>query len=589
MYLLTITRPSAPPLPSASDTAPGFVVSRRWRAGGCALTLQCHPHLLPSDAPWPENRSPLDFHLGTQPRSADPLRPGPWIRVEVDGDAGRIRLTRDPAGLMAAFFAEIPHGYIISDSVPEILRHTSISRLVDIEALNEYWFLDYCIAPKTIWKAVRAVPNGHLAQLDLRPRSQPVYEQYWFPGRIAQEGPPVSAAQAPGVLREVVLRETQQAINAAPGGFVNLLSGGIDSSVVLAACHVLGRPPEQAITFKGVGEADESGLAAITARRLGVPLTIASADADDVVEDAFEVARVWGQPYAHGSVHAMQNMLRQAPAGRAVLTGDGGGEAFLGPLAQLPRGRWLAGRVFRLIQALPRTQRRALYSRLASRSFLVRGAAYALEKTAARNEAQMHLRDGPVTEWESEAIIAPEKHGYFSKPAIATRLTELASLSQLPGESLFAKNLAFCWAAEGVYAKTWRLLDASGRAGYGPLTGPRYYEEVKRIPIAERGTRKQALRDAFADVLPAEVLHAPKRGLRPLNRELLAAQADAGISWITDRGSETWERLFDSRTVASFWRSHRDGRVFRSNLLYKAVIFRAWSDLWKPILEEPGQ
>lgn len=79
---------------------------------------------------------------------------------------------------------------------------------------------------------------------------------------------------------------------------------------------------------------------------------------------------------------------------------------------------------------------------------------------------------------------------------------------------------------------------------------------------------------------------APSFSLRPLNRELLAAQADAGISWITDGGSEAWNHLFDARTVASFWRSHRDGRVFRSNLLYKAVIFRAWCDLWKPVLEE---
>jgi hypothetical protein len=227
-----------------------------------------------------------------------------------------------------------------------------------------------------------------------------------------------------------------------------------------------------------------------------------------------------------------------------------------------------------------------MYRKLATRSFASRAFAYMLELKGAGNEGQWQLRSGPITQWETEAVIRPDKFTQLSKSCIEDRLYALAKKSALPGESLFSRSLAFWWSPEGVYAKTWRLLDAQGLIGYGPLTGPRFFETVKRIPLAERGTRKQALRNAFADILPQEVLNAPKRGLRPLNRELLALQANDGISWITDGASEAWDALFDRETIKSFWLSHRDGKVFRSNLLYKAIIFRAWCDHWQPEFSE---
>ena len=120
--------------------------------------------------------------------------------------------------------------------------------------------------------------------------------------------------------------------------------------------------------------------------------------------------------------------------------------------------------------------------------------------------------------------------------------------------------------------------------GFGPLTAPSFFDTVKRVPAKVRGSRKQALRDAFADVLPNEVINAPKRGLRPLNRELLKSQADDGIARLRDNGNSAWNDLFDKDVLTGFWLAHRDGAVYRSNLLYKALIFRAWCDHWQPQL-----
>lgn len=128
--------------------------------------------------------------------------------------------------------------------------------------------------------------------------------------------------------------------------------------------------------------------------------------------------------------------------------------------------------------------------------------------------------------------------------------------------------------------------DAVLMTGFAPLTATSYFDTVKRLPCQARGTRKQALRDAFADVLPSEVINAPKRGLRPLNRELLKSQADDGIARLRDDSNSAWNSLFNKDVLIDFWLAHRDGVVYRSNLLYKALIFRAWCDRWQPQLPE---
>jgi len=561
----------------------GFACCRRsWLVSEFRVDMVSHVSLRVVGQEDPRGGEALTLTLGVRLDRSSQCSGGSWIEIQIDPGKDRVHVMRDPAGLMTAFFARIAGGYLISDSVPALLECNAISRAVDFEALNEYWFLDFCIAPRTIWSDIRAVPNGHRAELPLHSGREAVYEQCWIPGLSAAEQAPLPAASAPAALRKVILEETELAMTAAPNGFVNLLSGGIDSSVVLAACHVLGRHPDYAITFKGNGDADESGLAAVTADRLGVQLEIARADASDLVTDAREVTRIWGQPYAHGSVHAMQQLLKHVPTGGILLTGDGGGEAFVGLPPRLSVWRWGAASIFHVMNSLPYGLRRNLYERFATRLFWGRAFSYALELHAARDEGEREVRKTPLAQWETEVVVRPENLRLFSKDRLAEVLAALTEKSALPSESLFARSLIFWWGCEGVYAKTWRLLDAQGVNGLGPLTSPGFFDTVKRIPLTQRGTRKQALRDAFADVLPPEVVNAPKRGLTPLNRQLLAQEADAGIAWITDGGSVAWDALFDRDTVAAFWKAHRDGKVYRSNLLYKAIIFRAWCDQWQP-------
>lgn len=531
-----------------------------------------------------ESYTDFRFYFGNKHDVGALKTGGPWIEFVLNAKEEYVEVKRDPAGLMTSFFAKTPGGYLISDSVPVLLESENISRTVDLEALNEYWYLDFCIPPKTIWTDIRAVPNAHTITLPLKSDSEPVCKQYWVPGRNASKYGQLTSEEAPTVLRNVILEETKRAIDSIDNEFVNLLSGGIDSSVILAACHILGRKPEHVITFKSIGDSDESVLAVNTAKHFGIPIQIVEADKSNLLNDVTKIIKIWGQPYAHGSVHALQKLIAHVPDGRALLTGDGGGEAFISSKGGLSKFRNLALMTLNGINRMPQKFLHSLYKNLAADSKTLRILGYGLELKAAQSDAERILRSGPITQWETESVFKENILNALSKKKIELQLQILAKKSELPEESVFSRSLLYWWSSEGVYAKTWRLLDYAGLIGLGPLTCPRYFDKVKQIPSDKRGKEKHQLRDSFADVLPSAVLEASKRGLRPLNRELIAKQADEGIDWITDGRSETWDQLFDGETIVEFWKAHQDGKVFRSNLIFKAMIFKAWCEEWKPII-----
>lgn len=589
MYLLTIhtshIEEGCQSRPPGTEWDSAGLLQQQWQIAGLNIHI-AYQKTVPVKKLCPsQDKDNFTLQIGTQVADSTGIPTGPWVKVEIKPNSGQLTITRDPVGFMAAFVAKVTDGYLISDSVPLLLQNYQVSREIDLSAFNEYWFLDYCIAPKTIWCAIRAVPNGFKAVFALNGENEPSYKQYYIPGEDQGEAR-LSKKDAPAVLRQIILEVTQQNLTALKGGhYINLLSGGVDSSVVFAACNLLGYKPDYAITFKGDGGADESGLAELTAKRFGVNIKVISSDSTDFIADAYEISRTWGQPYAHSSVTAMQAMLAQVTDGAAVFTGDGGGEAFKGGSIKLNLPRRIVGvPLSGLLGALPDSAQCAAYQGIATRSHFGRGLFWWLEFAASQNEAQMSVNSQPITLLESKVCF---KDGYryeISKSAIESELARVAALNTFKSTSSSARALLFSYAPEGVYAKTWRILDRAGLTGFAPLTAPSFFEAVKRIPSVERGLDKIALREAFSDVLPASVLNAPKRGLTPINRRLLRDAAKKGMPWLASKTGTAWDQIFKGDVLASMWQAHADGKVFRTNLLYKSIVFRCWAEQWEPVL-----
>jgi hypothetical protein len=524
--------------------------------------------------------------VGRPIQDATGVPSGLWVKVGFESESGRLTIERDFAGLAAAFYV-LGNGYcLLSDSVPVLLQFGCVSRVIDCIALNQTWFVDYCFAPRTIWRDIRAVPNGHRAELRLTSPETATYVQTYIPGSYSHQIGPIHGSLSK-TLRTRILNVTERCLAEQAQAPANLLSAGVDSSVVFAACNVLGQKPQVAITFKSEGDSDESVLAARTASHFRVPLHVVTAQDMDLIDAARHISRLWGQPYGHSSVTSMMALLKGLPPDIPLFTGDGGGEAFGQPPP--PDNPPLRG-LGRLLESgwkrLPKRSRQAAYQALAIRSDLGRKAFYWKEWANWRTAGEFLAMKSTITEADSDLVWHPDLSDYFCKKMIGQDISQFARMAPLDDESEYARSWFFWWAPEGVYAKTWRILDAMGTLGFAPLTAPAFIESVKAVPMAERGTRKQALRDSFAAELPREILEAPGRGLSSLNRELLVGAWKDGIDWFTSVNLEESGEWFTIGSIEAMWRAHANRTVFRTNLLFKVIVFRAWMEMWKPVLPD---
>jgi len=257
MYLISIHKPREAAIAQSCAFSAIWnhsrVMSKQWEVADYQVAVSSQRSVPIRELHTADDDKKFTLLIGTQVMDQLGTPSGPWVKIEIEPVSGRLTISRDPAGLMAAFFVKIPGGYLISDSVPHLLQYPQVSRVIDLAALNEYWFLDYCIPPKTIWRAVRAVPNGHRAILSPGVEEEPRYEQYFTP-RVYKDEARTTKEDAPRVLRQIVLDVAQQSLAALAGGTcVNLLSGGIDSSVVFAACNLLGLSRITPLPLKGRG------------------------------------------------------------------------------------------------------------------------------------------------------------------------------------------------------------------------------------------------------------------------------------------------------------------------------------------------
>ena len=252
-----------------------------------------------------------------------------WDRVERTLLLARDRLGKKP--LHVARLGE--QGWIFASELKAFHAVERFRREIDPAALATYLRFGYVPAPRTIFRDAWKLEPGtcSLLRFGQPARSQP----YWSARAAAREGtrarlvgsPAPMVAELDRLLRDAVARRL---IADVPVGA--LLSGGIDSSVVVALMQAQSARPVKTFTvgFEERGY-DESAPAAAVARHLGTDhteLTVSAGTARAVVP---ELADIYDEPFADSSQIPTLLIARLARQDVTVaLSGDGGDEVFAG-------------------------------------------------------------------------------------------------------------------------------------------------------------------------------------------------------------------------------------------------------------------
>ncbi len=246
----------------------------------------------------------------------------------LDRPRNRVLLARDRFGIKPLFYAAHGGQWIFASEMKAILALKDFRPELDRQACYDFLGLSYIPEPATGFANISALPKGTTLLLGERGAHATTYATV-----AAHPDPSVSRAHLAESAAELLLDGVdRQSVADVP--VAALLSGGIDSSLVVAA---YARSSKRPITTYNVGfpdrEHDETNLALATAKRYGTQHQTIHIDEQDITADSvFALLRHFDQPFADPSLvptYRVACAVRQRGI-ICTLTGDGGDEAFGG-------------------------------------------------------------------------------------------------------------------------------------------------------------------------------------------------------------------------------------------------------------------
>jgi asparagine synthase (glutamine-hydrolysing) len=520
-------------------------------------------------------------------RMASRLR-GMFAFAIFDHSRNRVVLARDRFGIKPLFWASHQGQWIFASEMKAILALQGFRPELDRQACYDFLGLSYIPEPATGFANVFALEKGTTLVLDERGARSAAFARVTFPAGSGQPRAEL-AERAAKLLSEAVDRQSVADVPVAA-----LLSGGIDSSLVVAA-HARGTThPIQTFNVAFPDrDHDETAMALATSRRYGTDHHTIRLDAEDITPDAvFAAVRHFDQPFADPSLvptYAVAKAVRQHDI-ICTLTGDGGDEAFGGypefwraeRLVQLmATPPWIlaaAGNVARPLAGRTRNRgRQALKAVQLARAGRNSPAALlaGLSNYLSEPEKEELVRSGA-----REELQTVDRH--FGNPY--ENLADLESLSRQMTLNHFDVSLP---------SDMLRKVDMmSMRAGI-EVRVPMLDEDLAGLALSlphrmktDGRTGKLVLRDVASKWLPAEVASHPKHGFTmPLDVMVRPAFHDALADLLASDTSRTGAFL-QRDLVAEWLRQFRaanagdvGGAISREGLYLRVFMLLAL-ELW---------
>ncbi len=262
-----------------------------------------------------------------------------------DSRRRRVVLARDHLGVKPLYWFDDGQRLLWGSEMRTILSDPTVPRELDVDSLRVFLHFGFMPAPHTLVKGIQKLRPGHLLVADA---DGVAVERYWNEPPVTRTA--ISDADAIEQYGELFTSAVErQMMSDVPVGC--LLSGGVDSAMVLAAATRTSDSPLKTFTI-GFGsdfEYDEAEAAAETAALFGAehhPITLDFDDFDGIFRETIDYLE---EPVLSQSTFAYQRLTGVVSEHvKVVLTGQGADE----PLAGYDRylgerygryGRWLFG------------------------------------------------------------------------------------------------------------------------------------------------------------------------------------------------------------------------------------------------------
>jgi asparagine synthase (glutamine-hydrolysing) len=485
-----------------------------------------------------------------------------------DSKCGRLLLARDRTGKKPLHYHEGQKRIVFGSEIKALFANEEVPRRVATRSLSIYLAFGYVPCPNTLYDEILQVEPATFVTVSESGDTQS--RRYWS---FEPDPRPIAPRQAAIELRAHLSQAVKKRLVAdVPVGV--FLSGGIDSSIVVAEASELSQAPVRTFTigFDDEPSLDERRYARMVAERFRTDHHefVVGPQSVDLVDT---LVRSYDQPFMDSSAiptYLIAKLAREHVT--VILNGDGGDESFAGY-------RW-----FQVALAAERSPRVVL-NLLKFASISLRRLKPSLARTLARLKASADVEPG-LRFWAVMPLFASRLWGRL-RPEFAVspveilehartlkgRATGLSPLNRLLAYSLWDYLL------NDLNVKMDRCTMAHGLEARSPFLDTEVLEFAGSLPTSMklRGLRtKRLLREAYRDRLPALISRRSKQGFSvPLTSWFRSDLREYVGDLFTSSDSRVLE-YFEPRELRRLVEDFLSGKYLGADTLWTLLTLETW-------------
>jgi asparagine synthase (glutamine-hydrolysing) len=485
----------------------------------------------------------------------------------------RLILARDAMGIKLVYYAIKDSTVWFGSEIRPVLAALQQRPEVDPVALNLFLRYRYTPSPLTILKGVEKLAPGTMLIFENGQHQR----ERWYQFTPRPFSPMPTSEEAGEELLAIYRRAIKRhLISDVPVGL--LLSGGIDSGLLLALMHEHGKDwPTFTVGYGQSFQDDELSEAEETAQIFGSRHTSVQLSCKQFEEALPNIVQSLEEPIAASSIVPMYYVCERARQDvKVVLIGQGPDELFGGYKRHLGVQY---SQLWRSIPAMLRRPIKAAVHALPRNETLKRGVfALAEEDRLRRYQSVFSLMPGPEVDALFRPGVLPENAGDKILDCWSDLLPQMAELDELGGFQLLEMHSSL---PDELLMYGDKLSMAHGLEVRVPYLDREAVEYVQRLDASFKvryGMRKWLHRQVCESYLPKSILRRKKRGFAvnvvdewfrgTLNQQLQQALSDP---------SSSLRLHFVPANVAKLLEKHVSGQEDHHKILLSLVIFESWA------------
>jgi asparagine synthase (glutamine-hydrolysing) len=481
---------------------------------------------------------------------------GQWALALWETRRGRLILSRDRMGIRPLYYTGAGSRFRFASEVKALFAATDVPRELDPDGLDETFTYWSTVAPRTVFAGIDQLPPGHyLVRENGRIRIRP----YWSPD-FPQRGhePHTDLVENVAALREAMVTATRLRFLRSDVPVGAYLSGGLDSSITAAVIARHTDVPVHTFSLRFTDSAfDEGEYQQRISASLGTrhqDVTVSGADVAGVFPEVVRHAETPVLRAAPAPLFLLSRLVREHGY-KVVVTGEGADEVLAG---------YDIFREARVRQFWARDPGSAVRSRAAELLYpwMARSPGQVPAFARAFFGRDLDPADPALSHrprWQSTSVLKNLVTTGLRERMSADRPLDLIAgmpprspgwdpLSRAQWLEMTTLLPGYILASQGD-----RMLMANSVEGRFPFLDRNVVELANAVPAGHKLfglEEKYLLKQAFADLVPPEILQRPKQPYR----------APDAASFVADPTSEWFAEVTSERAV-------REAGTFRPDLV----------------------